>query len=295
MRMVALPIIALTLYAPCDARADKTKDTLDTISVFADQMCVSVAQSGHTTSITGDGKLNANLTGLAKRLADLGVEGAGKIASTDYAGVLQEQLAATLGDIRQCKLKIFDSLQKKLLSSGLESVPNLMEERLRVAQQRLEMSAHQCRVEADSIRISISDDGSSYSYAVALDQVEPDTLAYLRIGDGEALVDEFVRLRTRSGKIQGEYGNLAASLSGVRGVLVTQMEQRDNMRKGYYPPTVAQAVEGPIRQMQAQIAATRTKEGPLGRDVLATYIRACDVLTQLTTLLKDRLLALKQD
>ena len=62
------------------------------------------------------GDVRAELSGLIKRLVDLGVSGKGTIDETQYEGVVQEQLADTLKDIRQCKISIFETLQRKLLA-----------------------------------------------------------------------------------------------------------------------------------------------------------------------------------
>jgi hypothetical protein len=119
-------------------------------------------------------------------------------------------------------------------------------------------------------------------------------LASLRSGEGRPLVDEFARLRAHSGKAQLEYATLAATVKGTISVLASQLEQRDMFRKSYYPPSLMQAIEGPIRREQAQIADARAKEAPLGQDVLATYSRACHVLARLGELAAKRLSAMAQ-
>ncbi len=58
------------------------------------------------------GQVTAELNGLAKRLADLGVKGTGTLSSTDFEGVLQPELREALNDVRACKLHVFDSLRK---------------------------------------------------------------------------------------------------------------------------------------------------------------------------------------
>jgi hypothetical protein len=55
--------------------------------------------------------VNAELNGLAKRLADLGVSGAGDLTSKSYQGVLQRELADTLNNQRQCKLEVLRTLR----------------------------------------------------------------------------------------------------------------------------------------------------------------------------------------
>jgi len=59
--------------------------------------------------------VKTELSGLAKKLADLGVSGTGDINSAEYEGVVQQELTGALKDVRECMLKVFDTLQKKLL------------------------------------------------------------------------------------------------------------------------------------------------------------------------------------
>lgn len=87
-------------------RAETSAVVLKEIADTASQLCGYMSESGSksTTQITGD--VNAELSGLAKRLANLGVKGTGTIDSSQYEGVVQEQLADTLKDIRQCRENI---------------------------------------------------------------------------------------------------------------------------------------------------------------------------------------------
>jgi hypothetical protein len=64
-------------------------------------------------------KLKPQLNGLIKKLADLGINGVGELATDEYQGVLRKDLASTLKGNAACKLKIFDRLQK-IIPSGSE-------------------------------------------------------------------------------------------------------------------------------------------------------------------------------
>lgn len=113
--LTTLAVAILTVWGPCNASADTTAGILAAIGEAADRICVPVAQSGHTTQTAAKGNVQAGLSWLTRRLADLNLTGTGEIASTEYQGLLQNDLAATLGDIRKCKLHVFESLQRKLL------------------------------------------------------------------------------------------------------------------------------------------------------------------------------------
>jgi hypothetical protein len=100
-----------------DARADNAA-ALKEIADTADHLCGFISQSGSKSKTEIAGDVKAELSGLAKKLANLGVTGTGTFEESQYEGVLQEQLSDNLKDIRQCKLKIFDDLQAKLIVSS---------------------------------------------------------------------------------------------------------------------------------------------------------------------------------
>jgi hypothetical protein len=97
------------------AHAADVREALQEITDTADKLCGSVATSGHVDSLKIEGDVKAQLSGLAKKLADLGITGTAEITSSTYEGVVQEQLTATLKDVRECKQKVFEILQKKLI------------------------------------------------------------------------------------------------------------------------------------------------------------------------------------
>jgi hypothetical protein len=66
--------------------------------------------------LTSSGKLEADA--LLNRLADLGIEGAAKYQSSNYIGVLEENLIASLSNSRDCKIEVFKDLIDKLTGSN---------------------------------------------------------------------------------------------------------------------------------------------------------------------------------
>ena len=85
------------------------------ITATAERLCGPVDPSGreHNSKIEGD--IKGELGILRKRLGNLGLFGTGVLGSSEYEGVVREQLAIALQDARECKAKIFDMLQKKLI------------------------------------------------------------------------------------------------------------------------------------------------------------------------------------
>jgi hypothetical protein len=108
-----------------DAAAAQALDerALAQITDTAAKLCGEFAREGFRNSSAIEGTARAELQGLAGRLVDLGVEGAGKIESSDYANVLQEQLGEELKNQRECNLKIWNDLRTLLTAPGQGAAP----------------------------------------------------------------------------------------------------------------------------------------------------------------------------
>jgi hypothetical protein len=89
---------------------------LRAISAFAAETCGDhLALEGQATHLELSGEVKAQLQGLVTRVADLGMTGAGKYKSDAFKNVLHEQLAEALKDNANCKLKVFELLQEKMV------------------------------------------------------------------------------------------------------------------------------------------------------------------------------------
>jgi hypothetical protein len=62
------------------------------------------------------GKAQAELPELLKKIANLGFEGAVKYQTSDYNGVLRQDLAGQFNSFRDCKIKVLKEFKDKLLS-----------------------------------------------------------------------------------------------------------------------------------------------------------------------------------
>ena len=99
---------------PDAARAD-TPAALAAIADTADRICGIVATQGESGSHNVQGDVHAELSGLARRLATIGGSATADITSSNYQGLLQQDLPTTLKDIRECKLQVLAKLQATLL------------------------------------------------------------------------------------------------------------------------------------------------------------------------------------
>ncbi|MGH6843363.1 MAG: WD40 repeat domain-containing protein, partial [Methylocella sp.] len=114
-------VIAATPATHDIARAESLEvqqKALELITNTADRICNIVSTKGEGDSSEAKGNVTAQLSGLAAKLADIGVSGSGSINNRTYQNVLQQDLPTTLRDNAACKLKVFDSLQSKLLETG---------------------------------------------------------------------------------------------------------------------------------------------------------------------------------
>jgi hypothetical protein len=98
------------------SQAPDPKATLGLIADTADRICYVIAQNGSVSNLEARGAVSVELKGLASRLAGAGINGSGSITNDEYQGVLRNELATTIRESTACKLKVFDSLQAKLLS-----------------------------------------------------------------------------------------------------------------------------------------------------------------------------------
>lgn len=110
------------------ARADNfeaQQKALDLITAAADKICNVVSTRGEVNSSDVKGNVTVQLRGLASKLVEAGVSGTGSITSEQYENVLRSDLAATLKDNTACRLKVFETLQQKLLGSGPSLEPGI--------------------------------------------------------------------------------------------------------------------------------------------------------------------------
>lgn len=104
---------------PCSATAVLAQDTQQI--AIAKEMLTSVCGEfpetkgeGQTLTIRGDAE--AKLTGLVKKLADIGVAGAGSFASDKYVGMIRSEVGGELKSVRDCRLKVWPDV--KNLATG---------------------------------------------------------------------------------------------------------------------------------------------------------------------------------
>jgi hypothetical protein len=92
------------------------KKALDVIADFADRLCTTIPLTGSTSNIELSGKAKAELSELIKKIANLGIEGAAKYQTSEWQGVLQQDLTGQVNNSRNCKVEVFKDLKDRLLA-----------------------------------------------------------------------------------------------------------------------------------------------------------------------------------
>jgi hypothetical protein len=85
------------------------------ITKTADNVCGIVKTAGNYQEVKVKGEVKAQLTGLIRQLADLGIAGAADYNADQYEGFVRSDLAGTFQRTAECKLKVFDKLQEKMI------------------------------------------------------------------------------------------------------------------------------------------------------------------------------------
>lgn len=96
----------------------QSTEALKVIGDFADRLCQTVPLDTSSTRVELSGSAKAELDGIVKRLANLGIQGAAKYESADSKNVLQEDLADVLKDSRSCRLQVWNDLKSKFDVGG---------------------------------------------------------------------------------------------------------------------------------------------------------------------------------
>lgn len=103
----------VTLPLSQNSRADATSDSLDVIAKFADRLCQTVPIEVTTAGTQLSGEARAELAGVVRKLADIGIKGAAKYTTTNSKNVLQGDLAKVLQESRQCRKEVWNDLKDK--------------------------------------------------------------------------------------------------------------------------------------------------------------------------------------
>jgi hypothetical protein len=104
------------------ASLEENEKALKMIADFADRLCKEIPLQGHGDNLELTGSAKAELNGIIKKLANLGLDGAIKYQNTEYEGLLQKDLVSALKDETKCRLQVWNDLKDKLISNTATTI-----------------------------------------------------------------------------------------------------------------------------------------------------------------------------
>ena len=126
LKYLTLPIflsVGITAVSVGGQEQTLNVEALATIEDFSAKLCGDYLEGGSSSTMSASGEAQAELTGLFKKLADLGITGAASINSEEYVGVLREDLGEELQSARECKLAVLDSLKEAVIQEVVKAPP----------------------------------------------------------------------------------------------------------------------------------------------------------------------------
>jgi hypothetical protein len=111
-------LASVTAFAQIQNRLDYHDRALRLIREHADGICNVVSTKGETRSAEAKVGIEAQLNSLLAKLAKAGASATGNITSSQYQGVLQDQLAQVLHDNAARKFEVFKLLKGSLLDTA---------------------------------------------------------------------------------------------------------------------------------------------------------------------------------
>ena len=102
------------------APQEKYESALSAIRTTARDICSTPPMTNRENKIELSAEARATFAGLLKKLTDLGASGAAKYTSSEsQAGLLRSDIVAALKDQNTCRLEVFRTLERKLLTEPI--------------------------------------------------------------------------------------------------------------------------------------------------------------------------------
>lgn len=110
-------VAAIAATAAPAQNLEKQRQALALIYDAADRICHTVSANGSSSSTQVQGQVNAQVSGLARKLANIGVGAGVDRSSSSWNGVSARDLPTAMRDSNDCRLQVFNSLKGTLLST----------------------------------------------------------------------------------------------------------------------------------------------------------------------------------
>lgn len=113
--LITISYSSFTHSAPVDT--DKASSL---IKDMAETMCGEMFKGGHSSSRSLSPEASVRVNSILKQIVDAGGSIKGDISSSDYYGVLHDQLGDTIKNGQQCRLHVWDDLKVLLVGKPVE-------------------------------------------------------------------------------------------------------------------------------------------------------------------------------
>jgi hypothetical protein len=123
-----IAISAPSYGADLTTQREAQREALQLIKEFANDICTRVPISGSQENLELTGEAKAGLTGVVSKLADLQIEGSGKLQNENHTGVLQKELAASIAKGDDCRLSVFRELKQDIIPNLISPLPSVNSE-----------------------------------------------------------------------------------------------------------------------------------------------------------------------
>jgi hypothetical protein len=100
------------------------RTALKDITDAAERICNSIPLSGASQSAELSGQAKAEVNGVIKKVAELGVQGAGKYQTSEFSNVLQRDLAQAIQTNANCKQTVFNVLVDRMIPAKSSASPS---------------------------------------------------------------------------------------------------------------------------------------------------------------------------
>lgn len=115
--IIMFNLLVTTAITHADELENQRK-ALELITSFADRNCKEAPIIGKQNSTVIEGEVKASLKSLISKIADLGVKGAGKYKTSEYEGVLQQDLRLAINDTNNCRVQVLNILSKSFIGKN---------------------------------------------------------------------------------------------------------------------------------------------------------------------------------
>jgi hypothetical protein len=125
--LVLLPVYSASpVWGQADPEQQRQAQALMLIRETARDICYDIQQSGQQTDFQVKGEIQAKVSGVAARIANLGVSATAEVQDSQYQGMVRDQVADVIKRSIDCRKDVFDKLCETMLR-GCAASPQIQQ------------------------------------------------------------------------------------------------------------------------------------------------------------------------